>query len=216
LPGGGAPPITRPLRLSSRHAGHHLAGPMAAGLVGSRRVRRHPHHRRRSAPRAASPTVPALLGPGPHHKRRHDSSITGSRRRRKRATCCTRRATCCLRCACGPIARDNSGSVCAGSVMADAALNRRQPIRVATGVAFTQVGSIGIGEMIVPRYQVCFPMGCLSQRCWHKGAQPTSLNCNRTTVTLPGRQQCSLLMLNPPREKWRSPQRCTSARWIRS
>ena len=50
---------------------------MAAGLVGSRRVRRHPHHRHRSAPRAASPAVPVLLGPGPHHKHMDGSSVTG-------------------------------------------------------------------------------------------------------------------------------------------
>ena len=76
-----------PLRLAK-----YLASPMAAGLVGSRRVRRHPHHRHRSAPRAASPAVPALSGPGPHLNRRNDSSITGRQQRQKRATYCIRRA----------------------------------------------------------------------------------------------------------------------------
>ena len=77
-------PTTRPLRLCSPACrDKYLASPMTAGLVGLRRVRRHPHHRPRSAPRAASPAVPALLGPGPHHIRGNDSSITGQRHRRK-------------------------------------------------------------------------------------------------------------------------------------
>ncbi len=44
----------------------YSTSPMTAGPVGSERVRRHPHHRPRSALRAASPAVPVLSGPGPH------------------------------------------------------------------------------------------------------------------------------------------------------
>ena len=59
MDGMGVPSLTR--LLSTPHASI-LASPMATNLVGSRRVRRHPHHRPRSAPRAASPAVPALNG----------------------------------------------------------------------------------------------------------------------------------------------------------
>ncbi len=52
-------------RLSSMPSPHSTS-PIKAGLVGSERVRRCPHRRPRSAPRAASPAVPALSGPGPH------------------------------------------------------------------------------------------------------------------------------------------------------
>ena len=45
----------------------HAASENSSGLVGSGRGRRHPHRRARSAPRAASPAVPALSGPGPHY-----------------------------------------------------------------------------------------------------------------------------------------------------
>ncbi len=51
----------------TRHAGSS-ASPMTTGLVGSGQVRRHPHHHNRSAPRAASPAVPAFSGPGPHRR----------------------------------------------------------------------------------------------------------------------------------------------------
>jgi len=40
------------------------AGPMTADLVGSERVRRHPHRRARSAPQCGAPAVPALFGSG--------------------------------------------------------------------------------------------------------------------------------------------------------
>jgi hypothetical protein len=112
---------------------------------GHPRVRRHSHHRHRSAPRAASPAVPALSGPGPHHKRRQDSRINGRWRRRKRATSCTRRATCCTGRGCGPMPLDIA-LLSAGAVMADASPNRRQTIQVVAGVAFAQVGIVGFDE----------------------------------------------------------------------
>ena len=45
---GACHPVTHPLRLYSRHARASLC-PMTAGLAGSRRVLRHPHHHHRSA-----------------------------------------------------------------------------------------------------------------------------------------------------------------------
>lgn len=62
---GGRHSRARPRNIT--HASTRRRGRPYDGQPGGRqRVRRHPHHRPRSAPRAASPAVPALSGPGPH------------------------------------------------------------------------------------------------------------------------------------------------------
>src|SRR2546423_1032954 len=48
---------------------------MTASLVGSARVRRHPHHRARSAPWCGVSRGPAFIGSGPHQARRLSATL---------------------------------------------------------------------------------------------------------------------------------------------